>query len=171
MAFLKNIAQLRNIEWGKSFLWDFKIPDAPAPFNEFFPAIDIEETLVSLESFSFEAHNNTFKIPQKRQVKDVKITFVDDYKNSGLSFFTKWMANDIFKENEKHSTTATLQECAKQILIQKLPSTRGNALLLSSYLVYPEGPLAYRGNSDSGLLIHQVSLVIVATISVGERGD
>jgi len=171
MAFLNNINQLRHVEWGKSFLWDFRIPDAPAPFDQFFPAIDIEENLANLESFNFEGYNNSFKIPQKRTVKDVKVTFVDDYKNSGLSFFTQWVSNEIFRENERYSTTATLQDAAKQILIQKLPSTRGDALLQSSYLVYPEGPLAFRGNSESGLLIHQVTLVIVSTISVGERGD
>lgn len=171
MAFLNNISQLRNVEWGKSFLWDFRIPDAPAPFNRFFPAVDIEENLANLDSETFEAFNSTFKVPKSRTVKDVKVTFIDDVNGTGLSFFTQWMSNDIFKENEQFSTTATLQEAAKQIIIQKLGPDRADPILQSSYLVYPEGPLTFRGNSESGNVIHEVSLVVVGTLSVGERGD
>ena len=171
MAFLNRISQLRNIEWGKSFLWDVRIPEAPSPFNSFFPAVDIEEGLANLESFSFEAYNNSYKIPKNRTVKDIKLTFTDDQQNTGLSFFTQWMSNEIFAENDGNSTVATLQDAAKQIIIQKLPPSRGDAILQSSYLVYPEGPLSYKGNSESGGLIHQVNLIIVGTISIGERGD
>lgn len=170
MAFLNNISELRSIEWGKSFLWDFRIPDAPSPFNAFFPAIDIEENVANLESFSFEAYNQTFKIPKSRSVKGIEVTYIDDENNTGLSFFTDWMSNQIFFESTNRSSTATLQEAAKRIQIQKLNTNR-EPLLLSSYLVYPEGPLTFRGNSESGNRIHQVNFVVVATESQGERGD
>jgi hypothetical protein len=167
---LANINQLRNIEWQKSFLWEFIFPDVGGVFTEFFPAIDIEENIANLESFSFEAYNNTFKIPKSRTVKDIKITFVDDVDQTGLKFFTNWISNEIFDESGNNSTTAPLQDIAKQVIVQKLSPSR-DVLTQSSYLVYPEGPLVFRGNSDSGLVTHTATLVIVGTIAVGERGD
>lgn len=167
---LVNINQIRNIEWGKSYLWEFIFPDVGGVFSEFFPAIDIEENIANLDSFPFEAYNNTFKIPKSRSVKDIKITFVDDVDQTGLKFFTDWVSNEIFGEGDRYSTTAPVMDIAKQVIVQKLNSQR-EVITQSSYLVYPEGPLVYRGNSDSGLVMHQATLVIVGTITVGERGD
>lgn len=170
MAFLNNISELRAIDWGKSFLWDFRIPDAPSPFNAFFPAIDIQENLASLDSFDVEIYNTTVKIPKSRSVKTVELTYSDDENNTGLSFFTDWVSNTIFSETSNRPHTATLQEASKRIQIQKLNSNR-ESLLLSSYLVYPEGPLTFKGDSESGTRINQINLIVVATESQGERGD
>ena len=90
MAYLTNIDQIRAVEWGKSYLWDIKFEDAPAPFDSWFPAIDVEEHLASLESQSFEAYMTQFKIPKSYAIPEIKITNSPEYhsevKGSNIGF-------------------------------------------------------------------------------------
>jgi len=52
--FLASIDQIRSVEWGKKYLWDIQFPDAPAPFDVFFPAADLDETPAVLESYTLQ---------------------------------------------------------------------------------------------------------------------
>ncbi len=63
MNYLKSINQIRVIEWGRTYLWDVRIPDAPPPFKQWFPAIDISVTSGNVSSHEIPIGNNNIKLP------------------------------------------------------------------------------------------------------------
>jgi len=166
MAFLNRIEQLRQVEWGKKYLWDIKFDDPlrtlPSPFDEWFPAQDVEDNVANLDSFQFDGPLSTFKVPRKGQVKDVKITFVDDAAFTLFSFFENWV-NSVILNDDKY--ISTLAESVKTLQIVKLNAKRqiisGQTRTL---LVYPEGPIIFNGSSTSDPQNYSIPLVIAGVV-------
>ena len=42
MANFVTLNQVNSVEFDSQHLWNIRIPDAPTPFNEFFPAINFD---------------------------------------------------------------------------------------------------------------------------------
>lgn len=166
MPFLNNIDQLRQVEWGKKFLWDIKFEDAPAPFDQFFPAIDIEEDKAILEHYQFERLSKAFKVPQKTGVKSLRITFADDADNTLVDWLDDWI-NRLVLNNDGY--VSTLERASKLVTLLKLNSTReelNNQQI--SYWVVPEGQVTYNGSSSSDAQSYSVTFVIVGQVT-GKR--
>lgn len=157
MAFLRDIDQLRQIEWSKSYLWDVKFNNAPKPFNEWFPATEVTENTANLNSMPVEGGNSGFKIPQSKAATDVSITFIDDINNTLYTWISNWL-NSI----TKGQVVSTLAECTQMVHVAKLANDR-SIIDSTSYLVYPEGNISFAGNSNSDTRQYTVSFVIVAT--------
>lgn len=166
MAFLNNIEQIRQVEWGKKYLWDVKFDDPlrslPAPFDEWFPAQDVEDNVANLESYQFEGPISSFKVPRKSSVKDVKLTFIDDAAFTLFTFFEEWVNLVIFNDD---LFVSTLSESVKTLQIIKLNAQRqivsGKTRTL---LVYPEGPIIFNGSSTSDPQNYSIPLVIAGVV-------
>jgi len=170
VTFLNNQDQIRSIEFGRSYLWDFLIDGAPPPFDRFFPAIEITETTAVLESRTFEVYGTSIEIPMRGNVRRVEITFVDDEAGTGLNFFTNWISNEILRETARGGITiATLQEASKRIIVEKL-NARRETLKQNTYMVFPRTELQFQGNSESGGVIYQIPLVVTGVIQIDELG-
>ncbi len=159
MAFLKNINDLRKIEWGRKHLWDVKFKDAPAPFNEWFPAISIEEGLSSLESHDVQSAMTSHKVPKASRFKDIKITFYDDQAGTLREWIKKWVNTDILNGGKYLST---LESSCKPVTILKLDHKR-TPISTSTYFVYPETDLMFEGDSSSDAVMYAVNFHIVST--------
>jgi hypothetical protein len=94
------IEAIRNIDWGKKYLWavTFLEPKAPAPFASYFPASEIEITDATMDSFNFEAGQGAFKAPQRSVARNVSITFYDDSRFSLQRWMKDWYQIDLFNE-------------------------------------------------------------------------
>ena len=161
MAFLRSINQIRNIQWGRSYHWDVKFEDGPpSPFNEFFPAQEVEEETASLQSIDAEAPGTSLKFPHKTASKSVRITFVDDASYTLYNWLENWYNTEILNDGDYIST---LEEATKQITIQKLDSNQ-NVIIQTSYWVYPEDILTFRGNSSSQLNVYTIPFIIAGII-------
>lgn len=164
MAFLKNLDQMRRIEWGRSYHWDIKFTgsDSPAfPFNEFFPAVSVDEQISSLSTLDVDAFGTSLKFPLKSSVKNIQITFLDDKNHTLLTWLSTWVNSTILNNG---NYVATLDESVRQLIIQKVDNNRRN-LIQTSYWVFPEGPVTYVGNSDSAINQYTVSFVVAGKIS------
>lgn len=172
MAFLRDIELLRRVQWSQGYLWDVRIVDkpfgdlpedggvslkVPKPFDEWFPAQDVEDGVADLESFTIEAAQSNFKIPRSSAQQSVKLTFLDDANHQLLSFFENWIETTILKEGE---SVATLKESVKILQLVKLDTQR-NIIepLVRTYWVYPEGNLVYHGSGESNPNSYTVTLV------------
>ena len=172
MAFLRDITMLRKVEWSKSYLWDVLLdgsnngsPSPPAPFDDWFPAVDITENSANLDSHIQEAYMTILKFPLKSNTRSINLTFVDDINNTLYNYFKTWINRDILNLNSRNFHVSVLEDAARIIHIQKLGADR--QLLtgqLTSYLVYPEGSLNFTGSSESTLHTYQVELVVVGEI-------
>lgn len=160
MAFLKNVEQLRSIQWGQKHLWDIRIKDAPAPFDNWFPATDISLPTATIESHMIETPMSRGRFAKATTDHDISVSFYDDDKGTLYDFFDRWMNVEILNNGEYLST---LKEYSKQIDIHKLNSRR-ELIKKYKYFVYPEGTLTFTGDSSSEGNLYSINLVIVGTI-------
>lgn len=164
--FLKNIEDVRSVQWGKTYLWDVKFIGGgiPKPFSDWFPATNVEESDGSINSFQFEGGNTMYKLPQNKTNQDIKLTFVDKDFEQGDEIYNLyewmivWRNQTIMKDN---GTVGTLSEIVKHIVIAKM-NTKKEIVRTSSYWVYPEGEISFTGNSENGVPTYSVTLVVVA---------
>jgi len=152
-----SIDKVRNIEWSRSYLWDVKFPDAPAPFNDWFPAIDVELNLATLNSYEFQGGASTYKVPQLSSAFDLKITYVDDINDSLTRWISDWINADILSEN---NTLKPLKQIVKMVQIMTLDLDR-TPLHVYSLWVYPEGSIYFHGDSNADPHTYTVDFVIV----------
>lgn len=168
--FLPGIETIRSVEWSKAFLWDIRFvpgkdkdgnPDKSlAPFDKWFPAIDVEENLWTLESMQVDTFIGTFKIPRATSSFDLRVTFMDDMKRTVQQWMTSWVNNTILRRN---TSIARVEDpgVARMIQIAKLDSYHQPIESPKSYLVYPEGAHYWHGTSQSEVEQYQVNFIIV----------
>lgn len=175
--YLKDIRDLRKITWSKTYLWDISFPEAPAPFNSWFPAIDVDENLATLNTYDFPGYLGSYKVPLSTSPFDIKVTFTDDINKTLSTWIANWINNEILNGNQTSYHVSTLEESVKELNLVKLNEAREPVKIYYDnkkttvrpnpmvYLVYPEGPINDAGNSDSGLSQYSVSFIVAGTIS------
>lgn len=162
MSYLETLNDVNLIEWGKTYSWDIKFKHAPYPFNKWFPAIDVEEEFFTVESHVYEIATSSFKVPKSLGPESIRITFHDDIKNTLLYWLEEWVKGGIFSAG--YVRTIKDPSVSRPVSIQRLDSKR-NQLSLGNYYVYPEGTLAFIGNSESAIRTYSLSFVITQTLS------
>jgi hypothetical protein len=163
--YLNNVKQLSKIEWGKEWLWDIKFPDAPSPFNNWFPATDVTIPTATLKSKTFVIHMSEYSIPERTGEHKLSISFVDDINHTLLDWITAWI-NGIVDNTQGHGYVLTLQEAMKQVFITRLNTNRepiliGGVPYEDVYWVYPEGTPRFKGGGGSKSLAYEQDFVIV----------
>lgn len=161
MPFLDGINKIRGIQWGSSYGWDIRFPDAPRPFNDFFPASTLTENDSPLESYVLDMYMGQQKIPQKSSAGSINITFFDNDTLSLYKWIKYWKEVEILNNGEYVST---LEKCVKRVFINKINSKQEVVDRLA-YIVYPEGSLEYPGNSESSAIEFSCEFTIVGKIS------
>jgi len=158
------INQVRSVEWGKSYNWDLRFTeDQPdSPFDEWFPAIDVEEGIASLETFMVsDAFLSSYEIPMGTSPRTLRITFIDDAKHTLLSWMEEWV-NSVVLNKRDH--VSTLEKSVRTVMVRR---TTGNGetienkrIGIRSYYVFPKDTISYTGNSSSDLLTYSVTFAI-----------
>jgi hypothetical protein len=157
------LLQGRAINWSRSYLWDVKIPSAPAPFKNYFPAIEVEDGLAISNSFQYEMGHTTLRIPQNTTNFDMRITFIDDEHGTLEKWMTKWI-EEIFVSNPiKGSYVNYLDNIVKWMYVTKLNSYH-ESIQTTSYLVYPEGSIYGVNNSDANVRMFNCTFVVVRAL-------
>lgn len=157
MAFLTNTDQLRPITWGTKYLWDLWFEGAPAPFDKFFPAVDVEEDVAHLDSYTFDTAQDVHRVPQSTSTLQLRITFHDSEDHALLKWFRDWVNTTILNDGKFIST---VDKSARLVKLLKLNHQR-DTLEEKTYYVYPEGTLAFSGDSSSDPIIYTIQFVIV----------
>lgn len=159
MPFLTSITQLRDITWGAKYLWDVRFPEAPAPFSEWFPAVDMDEGTANLESFTVETAVGTFKVPRISSQREISLTFLDDENNTLHDWIADWINTTILGNG---SYVSTVDVATRKLQVLKLNHQR-QTISQKVYRVYPEVRLAFRGGSGNEPQQYTVPFVIVGS--------
>ena len=162
--YLKDIEEVIKVQWGRTYLWDIKFigGDVPSPFNEWFPAIDIDNSDGSINSFEFDGGSTSMKVPQSKSSSEIKITFVDrdfDVDKEKYNLY-EWMLGWRRQVIKTDGTVWTLSEIVKHILIAKL-NTKKEIVKTFDHWVYPEGDISFVGNSDNNVPTYSATLIKV----------
>lgn len=152
MPYLQSLEQAFSVTWGKAYLWDVKMPDAPSPFNEWLPALSIDETLYDISEYSFQVGGGNYSVPNGWQQKDIRMVLYDDADSTLLNWFRNW-GNSL----GTGTTVKTLSEVVRPIHIARLNNQR-QVINQSSFWVRPAGQLFFQGGSDSSIRTFNVSL-------------
>jgi hypothetical protein len=154
--------RLQLIEWARSYAWDVEfIPGIPEPFSSVSPAFEVEENIITPETYSLPAGISTLVFPQNTGEKTLSITFYDDIGGTIENWLKDWY-DTIFNIDNQYVTT--LEE-ATRIVIVKRRDLQKNTIQSNSYLVFPRSPLQFIGSSDSSVRQHQQEFVIAGTLS------
>lgn len=162
--YLKNIEEIRKVQLGRTYLWDIRFigGNLPKPFQEWFPAINVDEGDGSINSISFDAGYTSAKIPQNKTNAEIKVTFIDKDFEAGedkynlYEWMKAWRNQVVIKPD---GTIGTLSEIVRHLVIAKL-NTKKEIVKTSSYWVYPEGDLSFVGNSENGIPTYSINLVV-----------
>ena len=166
--FLKNVDQMQQVEWSRSFLWDVKFYPGKTfskkangiDLNTWFPATSVEENVWTLDTHPFNGGNSTFEIPKSTTLFNLKISFVDDVHLTVEKFITSWVNDEIFGTP---GATQCLEEACKKVDVVKL-TNKNEIVSMHSYWVFPKGAMNYHGTSDSAVLSDDIEFIIAGTI-------
>ena len=160
--YLTSIEQIRKIQWGRAHDWDIKFEDPKLgePFNQWFPASDVEENIATLQTFQFEGGIwDNLQIPKSTTPCTLKVTFYDDEKHTLLNWLDNWINKEILNDGEGVSP---LEDCIKIVTIAKLDSMK-NPIHLTSYYVFPEGEITFAGKSTAEAHVYTMNFIIAGT--------
>lgn len=165
MAFLNAQDQLRKIQWAHKYLWDVKLEGAPSPFDQFFPAVEIEEPRASVETQVFQRYLTSIEIPMGSKAKRLQMTIADggpsddSQNNMLLEWLDDWMNRTILQSG---SSITPVSQIIKKLTVAKLNSKREQISIIS-YNIFPAGDLVYAGNSSSEGQLYSMSFVVVGS--------
>jgi len=169
-----DVRDLRAIQWGRNYWWDILFPEAPAPFNSWFPASEVEEEVANLTAKQLEIWMSTYSIPESRAQRKVNVTFYDTENLTLLNWIEDWINNGIFNVGGDGGVSP-LEECCKELLISKhkfLDTGEKKMVKQTQYWVFPNlpGGISYVGSS-SNIAVPQytVEFTIAGVLSVRGR--
>lgn len=148
---------VENVQWGQSWYWDIRFDTAPAPFNEWFPAYEVDRSFASVNSFDFQGGNGAFKVPSGFGMRDVQLSFYDNDQATLETWLDEWVNGQI--HNDLYSVR-TLSEIARTVYIAQLSSTR-SLVRTHECMVYPQGDIKSLRNSQAGGAMLLVNFALV----------
>lgn len=168
----QGISDLRSVQWSSQLLWDVifytpklegesaeqqKKKGVPYPYNQWFPAMSVEDQTADLEFYQMETPVKPLFFPKHGGKKTVKLTFVDDAAHLLHQFFETWIEDTI--QNHEHHI-ATVSEATKYLQVRRLDNQRQIiSRLTKTYLVVPESPLVYEGSDKPDPNSYSITLV------------
>lgn len=157
-----NIDKIRAVEWGRTYLWEVRFigKSAPkAPFNDWFPAVHINENLATINTMQISAGTSTYEVPQSTTLFDITIDFVDDVNLTLEKWLTDWINSMVVDGRVQY-----LENCVRDLLVMKLGLDR-EPISTKSYRVFPSTALYFDGNSESAVPQYSCKFIIAGTTS------
>ena len=160
MATLRpSVKDLMEVQWARSWDWAVAFPDAPAPFNDWFPATDFDEQVAALDSEQFEGGLSTFKMPANSGVRMCSVSVVEAVGVPLLAWMDSWVNDDILSRGKLNRGIATLEESVREMYVYRL-SNLGKPVYQTVYLVYPDGVVSNKGESEGGLVTYEFEFIL-----------
>lgn len=153
---LRTLAQTRTVQWGKFWQWDSLFPDAPAPFNTWFPATEASRGISELETHSFTGFGDTFDIPFASGIRSFNTTFIDDHVGTLMQWFDDWMELDTL---DRGNSTARLGNIVRPCRLAQLNGI-GAVVRDWELQVFPFGSFSYVAGSESKFMSYMLSFRI-----------
>jgi len=136
---------IRGVAWSKGWLWDCNIPDAPSPFDDWFPATEFHEDLFSPgQPKKVMVGTQSFELPGDRECTSVTLGFPDNDQMVLQKWLENWVNDVLYRAD---GTVATLTEGTKCINFARLDSQR-NQIQLRQFWVYPKQKIEVKFGSD-----------------------
>ena len=140
------------------------MPDAPAPFNLWFPATNLTETLFEIVDKSVKFGPGNFSVPVEYAETDIQLTMYDTNTCVLEEFFTKWR-NQMFPGP---CCVATLCQIVKKFYLAKLDNQRLIKKQVG-FWVRPSGKFFFQGTAEPTPRTYMVNLKICGYIGTPDE--
>ena len=148
--FTPGLGAIRSVEWGQTWHWDAKFDAAPVPFQNWFPAFEVEAEIFNIGQHDFSIGSMTFSHPELKSRSPMTVSFYDNDEQVLFNWLHDWQA-DIFTEE---GLVGTITEIAKRLVLVSTTAIHERHTVIESW-VYPTGPTTWIRNSESGAAIIQ----------------
>ena len=178
---------VRNVEWGKSFLWELSFPpmegdethppEPPPTFQKWFPASSISEPVFNVEAFTVNTPTITFNIPSKFGITELRVDFYDTMYHDVREWLAEWSSymlglpenarflatSDIYHSDGKYFGVRPISECIRPVIVKRFNSTH-KFEYTKKYLVCPSGSFISSLNSNSEPLTNSCTFSVLSGV-------
>ncbi len=147
MANFVTLNQVNSVEFDSQHLWNIRIPDAPTPFDEFFPAINFDCDIYNITSQSYNLGNIQVSIPLGFTALTCRIEAYDADDGRLSNFLRRWTSEEMLKTVGNYTGMNYLEEYCKTIYVQKL-NYQHELMREDEYIVSPEGSFRDSGSNE-----------------------
>ena len=160
------VEAVRGVQWGTDYDWELKFNKGSGltkPFDEWFPAVEVDDALHDIESQSFDLANATASLPKGVAETPLRITFHDDYKGT----LEKWLLAWMKKIADFNKGVLPLDESTKIVSINRLApyseTVTGLKKVLDTktYRIYPNGTFSDNKSQNSKAKVFSMEFKIV----------
>lgn len=154
------LSQVRAVQWGMSHLWEVSFPDSkiPSPFNNWFPAINVNWSQSSPDQTGITLPYQDIEIPKSIGTGSVSISVYDNE----TSVLEEWVNNWI-KQIYTIQGVLTLSEAVKLLCINKLNSQK-KVIKTHKLLVYPKTNAPFIRSSEAVAVEYELEFIIAGEI-------
>jgi hypothetical protein len=188
---IPTLTDIRNIEWGKSYLWALNFPpyetqsmysppDPPSMFSSWFPAQNVTEPVFSIENYSINSPIVNFQIPKSFSFADINILFYDTNTHAIREWVYSWflymfgLSHQSLYTYKKFFTSKRfvgvrpLMDVIRPVNIIKYTSDH---IVISdrTYYIFPSSNFAANLNSESQALTDKFTFTVVGGMVTGTK--
>lgn len=153
---LSVLDMMRSIEWRRSYQWEIKFPDAPSPFDIFFPATEYSLNAIAGQSFDAQGSVINYKFPLSTSNTDMTISILDSDDLSITTWLSDWY-NEIYPLS---GGVLYVEDAWRHAIVNQLSIDR-EIIRSDSLKVYPDQGMPLIGNSQSDNLLHSLTFIVV----------
>ena len=155
--YLRNIRQIQDIVWEDGTRWDVKFPDAPSPFDSWFPAARVEYVETTLNSQTFDAGQLQFEIPVSGALKTVTISFYDTVDVVLLNWLKHWIDVEILNNGKGITPVLDAVKPLEVVILDEHEHLKEHKRLE----VFPHGSLSRALESDAQAVTRSLDFTVV----------
>jgi len=156
----------KGVDWGRTYLWDLKVPSAPPPFDSWFPAIEATPVIGKPSAyFSIDGGQSQYRILEYTMPETFRVVVVDDtfgtlekwlrnWTEENFNMFPRQIGNefsalDASRSYSGGSGVGLLGEIVRPLHFMKLNSQR-QPIEHHWMLCFPHGEQTTINNSETG---------------------
>lgn len=157
MADFVTLDQINTIEFDSTHLWSIEFPDAPAPFNQWFPATSFDDDVYSIVTDQYDIGNEKFQQSTGLGLRSARIECFDADDARLFNWILKWVDTEMVKEHGM----AYLEDYCKVLNVKKF-NWQQKLIRQDQYIVTPIGSFKDSKTPEAGAKVLSFEVAIQA---------
>lgn len=140
--------KMNTIEFDSTHLWSISFPDAPSPFNDWFPAQSCDDDVYNVVTDTFDVGNTDMVLPTGLSSKSIHMEVLDAVDCRLEKWIENWVNNEMFVTEGKSVGANYLDNICKKCNITKY-DYQHNVIYKKQHTVHPIGTMKHSRTSDA----------------------
>lgn len=161
-----DLGRVRSVQWEQSHRWELSFtPAPPSPFNEWFPAVDVNHDHGTISTYGISAPVQDLEIPSRMGAKHLSISFLDS--DAVLEkWLESWRSQVVFQNSQ---TVAPVASCLRRLRYLRRSvwyEGKGETVNAFDALVFPTGNMQVVSSESATLKVinHQFGVMKITPL-------